>query len=260
MGYSLVTGATGVLGKEFCKRLVLTDDLFLTGRSLEKLTLLKAELLQINPTAKILFFPADLTDINERKNLFAYADENGVKFGGAFLVAGVDTQKAFEKYTPEKITFQTRVNFESVVDLTHGVLTRREKDLKVLAVASMCGTVPMPYFALYSATKSAVINFFQALRYEVKDAKITTLIPGSIPTRDDIKKDIELQGWTGKASAKSPEFVVEKALKGLAKNKAKVIPGAFNKVVYFFEKITPTFIRNAIIANKFKNKEKDNFI
>lgn len=259
MGYSLVTGATGVLGKEFCKHLVLTDDLFLTGRSLEKLTALKGELLQINPLAKILIFAADLTDFTDRQNLFAYADQNGARFGGAFLVAGVDTQKAFEKYTSEKITFQIRVNFESVVDLTRGILARREKDLKLLAVASMCGTVPMPYFAVYSATKAAVINFFQALRYEVKDAKITTLIPGSIPTRDDIKKDIELQGWTGKTSAKSPDFVVKKALKGLNQNKAKVIPGLFNKAVYFFEKITPTFIRNAIIANKFKNKEKDHF-
>lgn len=259
MAYSLVTGATGVLGKEFCRQLVKTDDLFLTGRSIEKLQALKEELLTVRQNAKILIFPADLTDFSQRENMFTFADEQGVKFGGAFLVAGVDTQKAFEKYTQEKIVFQIRVNLESTIAITHGVLSRREKDLKILAVASTCGLVPMPYFAIYSATKSAVINFFSALRYEVKDAKITTLIPGSIPTRDDVKKDIELQGWTGKLSAKSPEFVVKKGLQALEKNKAKVVPGAFNKMVYFFQKITPTFIKNAIIASKFKNKEKDAF-
>lgn len=259
MGYALVTGATGVLGRAFCRRLAQTDDLFLTGRSAEKLNELKSELLNLRKDAKILVFPADLTDFSQRENLFKFADEQGVKFSGAFLVAGVDTQMAFEKYTHEKIVFQTRVNLESTIAMTHGVLSRREKDLKILAVASVCGNQPMPYFAVYSATKSAVINFFSALRYEVKDAKITTLIPGSIPTREDVIKDIEKQGWTGKASAKSPEYVVDKALKALAKNKAKIIPGFFNKAVYILQKITPTFIKNAIIANKFKNKEKDAF-
>lgn len=259
MGYTLVTGATGVLGKAFCRRLVLTDDLFLTGRSEEKLKDLKTELLSLRADAKIVVFPADLTDFTEREELFKFADEQGLKFSGAFLVAGVDTQMAFEKYTHEKIVFQTRVNFESTVAITHGVLARREKDLKILAVASVCGNQPMPYFALYSATKSAVINFFSALRHEVKDAKITTLIPSSIPTREDVKKDIEKQGWMGKAAAKSPEYIVEKALKALEKNKAKITPGFFNKTVCVLQKITPGFIKNTIIINKFKNKEKDAF-
>ena len=53
MNYTLVTGATGGLGKEFCRALIKTDDLFLTGRSGEKLENLKAELLEINPSANI---------------------------------------------------------------------------------------------------------------------------------------------------------------------------------------------------------------
>lgn len=259
MGYTLITGACGGLGKEFCLALVKTDKLFLTGRSEEKLERLKEELLAKYPKAEILTFKADLTSETERKELFDYADEKGVKFGGYIAVAGADIQKAFVKYTPEKIVFQTRLNFEANIAMCHGVLLRREKDLKILAVSSMSGSLPMPYFAIYSATKRAVIDFYESLRYEVKDAKITVLMPGGIPTRADIVKDIEIQGWTGKLSSKPASFVVKKALKGLEKNKKRVIPGVFNKFVYCVEKLAPNAVKCGYVARKWKKKEKDAF-
>lgn len=259
MGYTLITGATGGIGKEFCRQLVKTDDLLITGRSEEKLNSLKQELLSIRPSALIEIFKADLTDFKQREDLFAFADSRDIKFSGLINVAGVDTQKAFEKYTHQKITFQVRVNVESTIAITHGVLSRRERGLKILTVSSMSGTVPMPYFAIYSATKACLNNFFASLRYEIKDAKITTLMPGAVPTREDIIKDIEIQGFTGKLSSKPIDFVVKKALKGLAKNKRKVIPGAFNKFIYFVERITPKSLQMAYVAKKWKKKEKDNF-
>ncbi len=259
MGYTLITGACGGLGKEFCRQLAATDKLFLTGRSEEKLERLKEELLAKYPKAEILIFRADLTSEADRKALFDYADEKGIKFGGYIGVAGADIQKAFIKYTPEKIAFQTRLNFEANIAMCHGVLLRREKDLKILAVSSMSGSLPMPYFAIYSATKRAVIDFYESLRYEVKDAKITVLMPGGIPTRADIVKDIEIQGWTGKLSSKPASFVVKKALKGLEKNKKRVIPGAFNKFVYAIEKLAPNAVKCGYVARKWKKKEKDAF-
>ena len=93
----------------------------------------------------------------------------------------------------------------------------------------------------------------------MKDAKITTLIPGGIPTRPDIINDIKVQGVTGKLSSKPASFVVRKALKALDKNKRKVIPGAFNKFVYCLEKVTPLSIRLKFISRKWGNKEKDAF-
>lgn len=259
MAYTLITGATGGIGSEFCRQLVLTDDLFLTGRSEEKLSKLKKELLEINPNAKIIVFSADITDESQREAIFSEADANGVRFGGLINVAGVDTQKEFLKYDQQKIVFQVRVNLEATLSITHSVLKRREKSLKILTVSSMSGTVPMPYFAIYSATKACLINFFTALRYEVADAKITTLMPGAVPTREDIKRDILIQGLTGRLSAKSPEFVVRKGLKALQKNRAKCIPGAFNKLVYFIERITPKGVQCAYVKRKWKNKEKDAF-
>lgn len=259
MGYVLITGATGGIGSEFCRQLVMGSDLLITGRSEDRLNELKKELIAIRPNAKIEVFSADVTDFNQRESLFAFADQKQIKFSGLINVAGVDTQKEFIKYTHQKITFQIRVNVEATIAITHGVLLRREKNLKILTVSSMSGTVPMPYFAIYSATKTTLNSFFKSLRYEVKDAKITTLMPGAVPTREDIKKDILVQGITGKLSSKPVDFVVKKALKGLDKNKQRVIPGAFNKFIYFIEKITPKSIQCRYVAKKWSKKEKDNF-
>ena len=259
MGYVLITGATGGIGSEFCRQLVTANDLLITGRSQEKLEVLKQSLLALRPSAKIEVFATDLTDFDKRQEFFAFADQKGIKFSGLINVAGVDTQKEFVKYTQQKIAFQIRVNVEATISITHGVLLRREKDLKILTVSSMSGTVPMPYFAIYSATKATLNSFFKSLRYEIKDAKITTLMPGSVPTREDIKKDILVQGLTGKLSSKPVDFVVKKALKGLNKNKQRVIPGAFNKFIYFIERITPKSIQCRYVAKKWSKKEKDNF-
>ena len=259
MNYTLVTGATGGLGKEFCRALIRTDDLFLTGRSGEKLENLKAELLEINPSANILTFAADITSSDDRQSLFDYADGLGVKFSGLFNVAGVDTQKEFLKYTEQKLVFQLRVNVEATLSVTRFVLERRAEKLKILTVSSMSGTTPMPYFAIYSASKAMLINFFTSLRYEVKNACITTLIAGGIPTRPDVIKDIEAQGVTGKLSSKPAAFVVKKSLAALKKNKRKVIPGAFNKFVYTIEKLAPLSVQCKFVAKRWSKKEKDNF-
>ncbi len=259
MEYTLITGACGGLGKEFCRQLVGTDNLFLTGRSEEKLKALREELLAEKSDAEIICLKADLTREEERKAIFDYADRENIKFSGLINVAGADIQKEFSKYTPEKVTFQARLNFEAAVYLAHGVISRRAEKLKILTVSSLCGIMPMPYFALYSATKAALINFFTALRYEVKDAKITVLAPGGVPTRADVIEDIKKQGISGRLSSKPAAFVVKKALKGLRRNKRLVIPGLFNKFTNFIQKLVPTAVKCRVMSGRWKKKEKDAF-
>lgn len=260
MAYAMITGACGGLGKAFCKALYERgENLFLTGRSEEKLEKLRLELYGNRKKGDIEYVAADLTSEKDRKKIFDFADEKGIKFSSLINVAGVDTQKAFGEYSQEKLVFQVRVNLEATLSVTRYALDRRTEGFKILTVSSMSGTLPMPYFAIYSSTKAALINFFSALRFEYRDVKITVLAPGGIPTREDIIKDIEIQGFTGKLSSKPAEFVVRKALKALDKNKRLVIPGAFNKFVYFIEKLAPVGIKSAYVAKKWSKKSKDAF-
>ena len=262
MNFSIITGATGVLGKEFAKSLAeRNENLFLTGRSEEKLMLLKEELTAKYKNIAVDYCKCDLTIDADKNALFNYFSLKGYKVNGLYLVAGADTRKAFTKFNQNAISFLARVNYESALSFTKFALDNMGAELKILVVSSLTGITPMPYFSEYSSLKGALISFFTALRYELKNepVKITILTPGSILTRKDIKEDIKKQGLQGKLSSKTPKYVVNKALKALDKNKKICVPGFYNKLVKFATKITPTSLQMKIISKKLKNLEKDAF-
>ena len=262
MEYSVITGGSGVLGKEIVKTaLTRGENVYILGRSGEKLTLIEREFSAKFPSAAIKTAAVDLADEKARAEFFdAFARENAT-VSALYYVAGVDTQKAFKKYDEAAIIKQARVNYEAALSFTAFALRNKSERLKILIVSSLTGVTPMPYFSEYASLKGALISFYKGLRYELKGGgvNVTVLAPGSVPTRADIIADIARQGFTGKMSAKSPEFVVKKAFKSLDKNKFLCIPGAWNKLVYGLSKVMPAFITEKVIAKKFKNKEKDAF-
>ena len=264
MTYSFISGATGGIGSAFAICLAKQNaNLFLTGRSIQKLNQLKSEIINSfsDKNIDIVTFACDMTKEEERKSMFDFIDQNGYTFDRICNVAGVDIQKGFTDYTLEKLLFQIRVNCEGTVSITHQLLQRRAENLEIVTVSSMSGVSPMPYFALYSASKSMLTNLFTALHYELKDdnVKVTTVLPGGVYTRPDIVEDIKGQGLWGKLSAKTPEFVAQKSLKAVKKNKVVYIPGFFNKFLNFVMKILPKGIVLNFIKNRWKKQTKDAF-
>ena len=119
----------------------------------------------------------------------------------------------------------------------------------------------MPYFAIYSATKGALTSFSLALREELKgeNVHVTAVLPGAMPTRDDIKAQIKGQGLWGRLAVKSPEWVAEKSLKAVSKNRGKIIPGFWNKMMRVSTSLLPLRIKLAFIAKRWSKIEKDAF-
>ncbi len=262
MAYTFISGATGGIGKAFCQKIATSGaEIFITGRSENKLSSLKEELLSLG-AKNVEYFACDLTSESSRKEMLDFCDERGIKFDRIINVAGVDIQKGFLKYSEEKLLFQLRVNAEATTVLTHALLRRRaDGKTSVITIASMSGAQPMPYFAVYSATKAMLINLFTALHYELKseNVNVTVVMPGGVPTRPDIIEDIKGQGLWGKLSSKPASFIAENALKASRKNKVKCIPGFFNKFMYCLTKIAPRGITQRFICNRWKKQEKDAF-
>ena len=261
--FTLITGACGGLGGAFTELLAERGEpLFLTGRSGERLALLAQNLREKYPALPVKFCACDLTDGESRAALFSYCDEEKIALGRLVYVAGVDTQMAFEKYDEARLVFQTRVNLEGAVSLINGFLRRAplDGDAEILCVGSMSAITPMPYFALYSATKKGLEQFCGGLRTELKGrAKVTCVLPGGIPTRDDIKQNIKDHGFWGRVSAKSPRAVAEASLKAVRRNKRKKIVGFWNKVIHGFSSLAPMPLRLKVIAKMWKGTEKDHF-
>lgn len=261
--YTLITGACGGLGGAFVQILAEQGEpLFLTGRSEARLTALREKLKERFPALPVEIYACDLTDEASRNKLYNWCAERGITFGRLVYAAGADIQKGFHKYTQEKITFQTRVNFEGAVSCIRFVLDRSPQNGKteILTVGSVSGIYPMPYFALYSATKKALSQFCAALRVEYRGrAKITCVLPGAIPTREDIKENIRSQGIWGKLAAKEPAKVAKASLKAVRRNRRTVIIGFWNKVMRAVTAPLPTSLKMRYIARRWSKTEKDAF-
>lgn len=259
---TVITGATGGLGKAFSRICAAKGySLFLTGRSEEKLRLLKAELENAYKGADVKTLACDLSDATSRDTLIAEMQRGEIQVERLINVAGVDIQKAFSAYTQEKIAFQIRVNLETPVALCAAALENRAETLEIVNISSVSGYCPMPYFAIYSATKSALTSFSLALREEMrgKGVRVTAVVAGAMPTREDIKAQIKGQGLWGKLAAKPPEWVAEKSLRAVRKNKGKYVAGFWNRAMNGFLKLLPTSWKLRFIAKRWGKISKDAF-
>ncbi len=261
--YTLITGACGGLGGAFTDVLAERGEpLFLTGRSEARLSELAEKIKAAHPATPVVYCACDLRSEEERAALFAYADAAGVRFRRLVYAAGVDTQMGLLDYDEGRLVFQSRVNLEGAASLMRGVCARADLDgtTELLAVGSMSASTPMPYFALYSATKKALEYFCVGVRSELKGrAKVTCVLPGGIPTREDIRENIKAHGFFGKISAKSPRAVALASLKAVAKNKRRKIVGFWNKVIWLTTRLTPLCLQLRFIEKRWKKTRKDHF-
>lgn len=260
--YALITGATGGLGKAFVEVLAREGyNLLLTGRSEEKLKNLQRKIQEKYPDKDVRIYPADLANEGGRYALSSKIEQENLKISLLANVAGADVQKGLTEYTQEKIAFQCRVNFEAAVSLSHFAIKNKAYHLDIINVSSVSGIYPMPYFAIYSATKAALTSFSVSLREEMrgKNVHVTAILPGAMPTRDDVKEQIKGQGLWGKLAAKPPESVAIAALKAVRKNKGKTIIGFWNKVMRVGTCWIPTPLRLRFIANRWSKISKDAF-
>lgn len=261
MEYTIITGACGGLGGAFVDALAKQgENLLLLGRDLDRLADLQARLAeQYGQTA--LIYALDLTDGAQILAFEEYLKENEIMVCRLINAAGADIQKPFAEYTQEKLSFQCRVNLEGAMSLCRLAIAYKAKTLEIVNISSVSGIYPMPYFAVYSATKRALWSFSVALREEVKKdgVKVTAVLPGAMPTRQDICAQIAGQGLWGKLAAKSPQFVAKQSLKAVRKNRRTLIPGFWNKVMYYGTKLIPLSWKLRFIAKRWSKISKDAF-
>ena len=273
----IITGATGYLGKAFINELIKNKEtkseiesggtsLVFTGRSEEKLAALKSgiesEFKGENESRAEIFVKAmDLSSAKSRAEFLAALSSRGEKVKMLINVAGADIQKAFEEYTHEKLLFQCRANFEGAAAMCLYAVQHAAKNAKIINISSVSGIYPMPYFAVYSATKGALTSFSLSLSREVKKRGITVtaILPGAMPTREDVRKQIREQKAWGKLAAEPPSVVARKSLRAAEKGKRKVIVGFWNKLMNAATKFLPLSLKMKFIEKRWSKISKDAF-
>jgi len=164
-----VTGASEGFGRELA-RLIAADgfDLLVVARNESRLQDLAKEL-ETEFAARVRIRSADLADANEQR---ALADELRETPNLAIVVnnAAFSLVDEFQELPIEGVQRMVALNLGALATLTHAALNNRafRRGGILINVGSVGGSWPLPFDAIYSATKAAIDHFSAAIAYEIK--------------------------------------------------------------------------------------------
>lgn len=224
----LITGASMGIGEVFARALARRGAaLVLVARSEAKLVALAEEL----GNAQVI--AADLSEPGAAQRVFDAVTGRGISVDVLINNAGFGMHGGFETIPLATQRGQIDVNVGALVELTHLFLPMIERRQGgVINVASMAGYQPIPYMAVYGATKAFVISFSEALwaEYRGRGVRVLALSPGATDTPFFARS-----GEAAAAGSKKvrPEGVVELGLAAFVAGRASVVHGRQNNVVRF---------------------------
>ncbi len=257
---TLITGATGGLGRAFCEQVAsLGKNMLICGTKEQNLLNLKDELLQKHPNITVYSYAFNLADKQQIDNLLFFINSNNLQVEMLINNAGFITEGSIKHASKDTLMKAINVNCEGTIYLTKSILDNKETEQKIniITISSLASCYPMPYMAIYASTKVLLKNFMLALRYEYKDDNVKVLVvqPGAIATSEDMKNAIKAQGFKGQLSAVKPEIIAKKAIKKSLKGKANYIPGFFNKLTKFVSSLTPTSLQIKVVGKMWKKSQ-----
>lgn len=230
--YALVTGASKGLGKFFSRALAARKhNLVIVARSEGRLETLATELrdsqgILVEPLTLNLAMPGAGLQLAQQLR------ERDLHIDLLVNNAGFGERGEFTQLPLERQLEMVHLHNTAVVELTYHLLPAMRAGDGIINVSSLAGFQPVPFAAIYSASKSFLTTFSMALREELRPAgvRVVTVCPGRL------RADPEDEA-SGEARSKVPggeqghEEVVEATLKKLDSGGGLLIPGRKNRLI-----------------------------
>lgn len=256
---ALITGASSGLGEAFARAFASGGaSLLLAARSEERLRALAAELAGRHGV-RVEVVPVDLAERAAATELQAAAD--ALDFEPDLLVnnAGVGALARFGDTPLERQLQMVHLNVEAVVALTGLYLPRMATRGAgaIVNVASAAALQPIPYYAVYGASKAFVLSFSAALRaeYRSRGVRVLAVCPGSMPeTRFAAQAHRGSRSPVSRIQQLSPSAVVDEALRALARGQPTVVPGRGTKAVAFVGGALPRRLQLILTERMYRGK------
>lgn len=255
--FALVTGATAGLGKAFATELAMNGlNLILVARNQENLTSLSLEIKE-KYKVEVIALAHDLGDPESYEKIQKELAARFIKIRLLCNNAANGYLGEFSSANFEDYQRMLQLNQSAMVLMSHLFIPDLETHSQsvIINVSSAAAFQPIPYMAVYAATKSFVQNFSQALHWELKEKSIfvQTLTPGMMDTSFNTKIGFNVKGRKG---IKTPEAVVKLSLQGLKEETivVKATEGIF--LQKFFANFFPAQIVLKEVAKMFRPTSK----
>lgn len=241
MKTALITGASEGIGYEFARIFAKNGfNLVLVARNEERLKTIQKELAVYK--IDIQYYAKDLSilgnaefiyqDLNKRNIKIEYLVNNaGFGIKGEITALNWERELQMLNLNIVTLTYFTKVFAQSMVANGFG---------RIINVASTGSFQPGPFMAEYCATKAYVLNFSEAVNFEIKskNVTVTTLCPGVTDTKFHQVAETEETFMSKFLSHATAEEVARYGYKIMMKGKSLGVYGMANKLVVFMNRFS----------------------
>ena len=243
MQIAIITGASSGLGKVFFEKIVehypQLDEYWVIARSENKLK----ELAEQHPQQKVRVVPLDLSDTHSMETFEKLLDEQKPDIRLLINNAGFDRSGLFREMKLADIYSLMNLNVMGTTMMSRLCLPYMNKGSYQIITGSIGSFAPLPWRAVYSASKAYVRFFARAVHEEERKrgVNIMLLSPG--------KMDTEMFHQNNKDSGNMSiqpylnlDKVTVKAMQKAERGCATYTPMAFYKLYRLLAKIVPSAI------------------
>jgi uncharacterized protein len=247
---AMVTGASSGIGTEFARALAARGyEIVLVARRRDRLEELAQEL----GSAHVV--ECDLA--GDPQAAVRKVEELGLTIDLLVNNAGFGTWGRFWELDPDPEAGQVRLNCEAVVVLTRafvpGMVERGRGG--IINVASTAGMQPLPYEAVYAATKAFVRSFSAALRTELRGTgvKLLNVDPGPVATEwQEVAGYRDPDATMGVPGKIGPAQVVAEALDAFDRDRGSLVPGGVIRWFLRLNAPVPTALKLRVVERAYR--------
>ncbi len=255
-GYALITGASYGIGEEFAWQLAARGwSIILVARSQDRLTQLRTDLMAEYTDIDVLCAAMDLTAPDAPAELFQKTKDANLKISLLINNAGFGAFGEFTSIDRERQRQMIDLNIAALVELTHLYLQpmMQREEGGIINVASVAGFAPLPYSAVYAATKAFVVSFSQALYEEARQHGVQVMVvnPGSTKTNFF---EVAGHGAFSNSSMQTAEQVVAESIRAFDHDRRSVTTGVSNRLMVLVLGLLPVSWVTAVVGKKMRRR------
>jgi uncharacterized oxidoreductase len=237
----LITGGTSGIGFEFAKRLVaLGNTVLITGRDKEKLERATKALPGVHG------FQSDVSDPVSIGRLYqevaATFPQLNVLINNAGIMRNLDLNNPAVNLTD--VAQEVEINLSGTIRMVQQFLPtlKANKHSFIVNVSSGLAFIPFSLSPIYGATKAGIHSYSQALRVQLRGSNVRVIELAPPATGTALMEAFSPGIRVGQMST---EKMVTSALRGFAKDKTEILPGAA-KALKLMSRIAPNFFFNRL--------------
>jgi uncharacterized protein len=242
---ALVTGASTGIGAMFAQVLAAEgSNLVLVARSADKLHQLATDLEQ-QFGIQVWVILQDLTQPDAALRVYEAITQQEITVDLLVNNAGSGDYGEFGQRSHHRQSEMIKLNILSLVEMTHLILPQMQQRQSggIINIASITGFQPVPYLAVYAATKAFIIHFSEALWAENHQTGVKVLVVCPGPTRTDFFAVADMERNPGLMAAQTYEDshrLVRQAIKALSAGKSTLVTGGWkNQAIANGSRFTP---------------------